>query len=328
MAIHPLATALAKLALQDKSVVTHEGTPQKAAARLELGQQLRGVVATQLPGGPFRVQVAGQQIQMQLPAFIRSGDVITLQVTALQPRLTFSFIARDNPPSTAEALSAAARLLSSLSQQPSPEKPLAGVTRTVLWQSAAGQDTTALAQQLHHALSHSGLFYESHQAQWIAGQRSTPQLMLEPQNQPPPPPPALASSGAAASPDALLPEHLRPLVQQQLHALETHQVLWQGQVWEGQAMRWEVREDAPQRQAQPLPSGHWSSRIELDLPHLGKVSALLALHGDRISFHIGAASPATREQLQAASAQLVACLAERDLRVQQGEITLLTETAA
>lgn len=326
MAVNPLTAALAKLAPQDKPAATTERLPQKTAGRLEIGQQLRGLVQTQLPGGQFQVHVAGHLVQMQLPAFVRSGDVIALQVAALQPRLAFSFIAAESPLSTAEELSAAARLLSSLAQQPRSEKPLLGVAQTVLWQPAASQDTAALAQQLHHALSHSGLFYESHQAQWIAGQRSTPQLLLEPQNQPPPTQAAPVSPPPSTLPDAVLPAHLQQLVQQQLHALETHQVLWQGQAWPGQAMRWEVHEDPPQPHTPAVAAGHWSSRIELDLPQLGKVSARLTLHGGSVSFHIGAANAASRARLQAAAPQLVSSLAAHDMHVQQGEVTLITET--
>ena len=121
---------------------------------------------------------------MQLPAFIRSGDIITLQVASLQPRLTFTLAASSNPVSTPESLSATSRLLSSLSQQPLERSYVRPIQSAPLWTGEQVlPDTTQLAGKLHDALSHSGLFYESHQAQWIAGTRPTTQLLLEPQNQ-------------------------------------------------------------------------------------------------------------------------------------------------
>jgi hypothetical protein len=171
---------------------------------------------------------------------------------------------------------------------------------------------------LHDALSHSGLFYESHQAQWIAGTRPTTQLLLEPQNQltPKQPPqnvlpqntgiisPDMADKPASPLPLAQtasearviapnIPEHLQTLVKQQLGALETHQVLWQGQVWQGQEMRWEVREESPHRNAQGMEEGQWITQIHLDLPNLGGVSAHLSFNGNALNRRLRIRCPDT-----------------------------------
>jgi flagellar hook-length control protein FliK len=344
-----LISTLRALALTDKPLIT--ATPDKNAANVgkqfELGQKVQGTVQTQVAPHIFNVRVADQLLQMQLPAFIRSGDVISLQVASLQPRLTFTLAASSNPVSTPESLSATSRLLSSLSQQPLERSYVRPIQSSPLWTGAqALPDTTLLANKLHDALSHSGLFYESHQAQWIAGTRPTMQLLLEPQNQltPKQPPqnvlqqntsikgsdmgdnPAsphptaqTASEARAIAPN--IPEHLQTLVKQQLGALETHQVLWQGQVWQGQEMRWEVREESPHRNAQGVEEGQWITQIHLDLPNLGGVSARLSFNGNALNLSFEVSDAQTRDRLGNASSQLLAALTERGIPVVHTQIT-------
>jgi hypothetical protein len=97
-----LISTLSALALTDKPLIT--ATPDKNAANVskqfELGQKVQGTVQAQVAPHIFNVRVADQLLQMQLPAFIRSGDVISLQVASLQPRLTFTLAASSNPVST------------------------------------------------------------------------------------------------------------------------------------------------------------------------------------------------------------------------------------
>jgi flagellar hook-length control protein FliK len=190
-------------------------------------------------------------------------------------------------------------------------------------------------------LSHSGLFYESHQAQWIAGTRPTTQLLLEPQNQPPQN--VLTQSMTARNLDAAgnampptqnvqtgseqktvapnIPEHLQTLVQQQMGALETHQVLWQGQVWQGQEMRWEVSEESPHRNAQGVEEGQWNTQIHLDLPNLGGISARLSFNGNALNLAFDVSDAQTRDKLGNASSQLLAALSERGIPVIHTQIT-------
>jgi flagellar hook-length control protein FliK len=342
-----LISTLNALALHDKPLIT--ATPDKngnsALKQFEVGQKLQGTVQAQVAPNVYNVRVADQLLQMQLPAFIRSGDTITLQVASLQPRLTFTLAASSNPVSTPESLSAAARLLSSLSQQPLERSYVRPIQNSPLWTgSQALPDTTQLAGKLHDALSHSGLFYESHQAQWIAGTRPTTQLLLEPQNQltrnlavqnapvqsllqdnaAATAQPAAPTTGDARVTATSIPDHLQPLVQQQMNALETHQVLWQGQVWQGQEMRWEVREESPRRNAQGEQEGHWITQISLDLPKLGGVSAKLSFNGGALSLQFEVDDEKTRALLGNASPQLVAALTEQGIPVTQ---TAILETA-
>jgi hypothetical protein len=345
-----LISTLRAIALTDKPLIT--ATPDKSTAnagkQFELGQKVQGTVQAQVTPNVFNVRVANQLLQMQLPAFIRSGDIISLQVASLQPRLTFTLSASSSPVSTPESLSATSRLLSSLSQQPLEKSFVRPIQSSPLWTGEqALPDTTQLAGKLHDALSHSGLFYESHQAQWIAGTRPTTQLLLEPQNQLPANPlPKIQLSGnqlpqntgvkimdtagsavplaqtageqRVAAPN--IPEHLHTLVQQQLNALETRQVLWQGQVWQGQEMRWEVGEESPQRNAQGVEDGQWITQISLDLPNLGGVSARLSFNGNALNLTLDVTDAQTRDKLGNASSQLIAALSERGVPVTHTQI--------
>lgn len=331
-----LITTLRALSLNDKPLIT--ATPDKGAAsagaHFELGQKLQGTVQAQVAPSVFKVRVADQLLQMQLPPFIKSGDTIQLQVTSLLPRLTFALSASSNPVSTPESLSAASRMLSSLSQQPLERSYVRPIQSSPLWMGEqALPDTTQLAGKLHDALSHSGLFYESHQAQWIAGTRPTTQLLLEPQNQLPQNtlPKSMdaariqtSTSQPSVEQRALMPsipEHLQTLVQQQLNALETRQVLWQGQVWQDQEMRWEVRDESPRRGAQEQDEGQWTTRIDLDLPNLGGVSARLSFNGNTLNLSLEVSDAETRDRMGNASPQLVAALTERGIPVTHTLIT-------
>ncbi|OIR15879.1 flagellar hook-length control protein FliK [mine drainage metagenome] len=321
-----LISTLKALSVTDKPLIT--ATPDKGSTdvgkQFEPGQKVQGMVQAQVAPNVFNVRVATQLLQMQLPAFVHSGDTITLQVVSLQPRLTFTLAASSNPVSTPESLSAASRLLSSLSQQPLERSYVRPIQSSPLWTGEKVQpDTTQLAGKLHEALSQSGLFYESHQAQWIAGARPTAQLLLEPQNQ--------LSQGTNArtaqtgnelhATTTNIPEHLQTLVQQQMSTLETHQVLWQGQVWQGQEMRWEVSEDSPHRNAQGVEEGQWITQINLDLPNLGGVSARLSFNGNALNLSLDVGDAQTRERMGNASSQLIAALSERGIPVVHTQIT-------
>jgi len=360
--------------------------PAKAGQQLELGQKVQGSVQAQVAANVFKVSVSGQLVQMQLPPSIRSGDTVALQVISLQPRLAFSLVNSATPLSTPEQLGATARMLSSLSQQ-APEKASVRAAQSApLWEGVQPPESKQLAGMLHEALSNSGLFYESHQAQWLGGARSTAQLMHEPQNLTPEQARAVAvdnpnskaailgdaasragldsskaagdtarvmgnaasnavmanesansasTSSTAADANASkqqntsslpdgktlgIPDHLQPLVQQQLNALETRQMIWQGNVWPGQDMQWEVHE---QGSHSPAMEQHkqWVTQIQLDMPNLGVVAATLRLNSAGLSLSLNASTPQTRVVLGSASTQLVSALTDAGISVLSTQIS-------
>lgn len=147
----------------------------------------------------------------------------------------------------------------------------------------------ALATALQDALSTSGLFYESHVAEWASGQRARTDLAQEPQMQRalPLPGPEMARSGAPAD------NATAQLVNLQLHTQEQARVTWQGQAWPGQDLRWDVAQERPDEQrgagaeddaAEP----GWRSSVRLRFALLGEINARVVLSGEHLHIQIDA----------------------------------------
>jgi len=337
--------SLKALALTQKPLISAT-TATSAATAFEPGQKFQASVQAQLAPGIFKVQVADQLLQLQLPNTIRTGDMITLQVVSLLPRLTFNMAASANPLSTSDQLSATARLLSSLTQQPLEKAFVRPTNSAPLWAGTTQfPDTTELAAKLHTALSQSGLFYESHQAQWLAGSRNTAQLLQEPQNLPADivraalgtgdNAPRTGTEAALNTTTAItdqerisipgIPDHLQPLIQQQLNALETRQVQWQGQIWSNQEMNWKINEEAT-RSPNVEEGRQWATQIHLDLPNLGEVTAVLRFAGNGVSLTLDASESTTRSKLGAATSALVSSLTERGITIASALVTQHDDT--
>lgn len=332
-----LLNTLKALALAQKTLPAAAADAAPKTGQLELGQKIQGIVQNQVSPGLFNVRIGEQLTQMPLPAFIRIGDTIKLQVIATSPRLTFSMSASANPLSTDEQLSSVARLLSALSQQPREKTDMRAMQSAPIWITPKAMPSTQLAGLLSEALGNSGLFYESHQAQWLEGKRSTSQLLQEPQNSVTANPSktveissmqdgntsALNQLNMAASTEEKMPnipEHLQPLVQQQINVLETRQVVWQGNIWPGQAMQWEINEEnsptpATENQKQ------WTTQIHLDLPNLGMVSATLCFSSVGLSLKLNVGSAATRTALGNASSQLIASMSDCGIPIVSTQVT-------
>ena len=349
-------SALQILSRSDKSLIGTVTDTPNPVTRLEPGQQLQGSAQSKINEGLFKVQIAGQTIQMRLPGNIRSGDTIKLEVIATQPRITFSMVASTNPLSTPEQIGATARILSNLAELPLERPIVQQLGNKAIWDARQqASDTKLLAGALRDALGKSGLFYESHQAQWIRGERSTNQLLEEPQNlltgkssllshaeQKAASPLATSGGSGQASPDEAFTEQtqpapsmakpagdtalsitkeLLPLVQQQLHTLEHHHLVWMGQVWPGQQMQWEIQGE-PEQQIQQQNERQWSTEMELSLPKLGNVHArmVFAESGLRLTLHAADSStidlfnrnlPKLKNSLADAGIPLIAAVVEK-----------------
>jgi hypothetical protein len=159
----------------------------------------------------------------------------------------------------------------------------AAIGRTPLL-GAPGTDAGQIAAALRQGIEKSGLFYESHVAEWAQGTRTRAELAAEPQ-----------ARGMAPPSDP----NTAQLINLQLNAHEQARVAWQGQLWPGQAMRWEIERDS----AQPEPGSHeggdapssWQSSLTLRFGQLGEVAAKVVLSGGQL--HIRLDAPATAQDL-------------------------------
>jgi hypothetical protein len=167
--------------------------------------------------------------------------------------------------------------------------------------SAAAADPARLAAALKEAIGASGLFYESHVAEWSAGKRPLADLLREPQMQRLP---AAAAGTAAAAADPATAQ----LINLQLATHEQGRVDWQGQLWPGQQMAWQISRDAPQG-GQRRPDGApadapWRSALRLRFPALGEISASVVLAGDRLHIQLQAGSEEIGSLLRARAGEL------------------------
>jgi hypothetical protein len=103
------------------------------------------------------------------------------------------------------------------------------------------------------------------------------------------------------------------MINLQLAAHEQGQVAWQGLLWPGQPMQWEISRDAPHRE--PSRDGGdeaaptWQSRLRLSMPGMGDIGATIVLSGDRVAMRIEPAQADAAALLQAHAQQLVDGLA-------------------
>jgi hypothetical protein len=298
------------------------------------GERLPAFVLASLPNGRFQVQIQDQVLDMNLPRNSEPGQKLDLTFVSATPRMTFALageLAKTLPANGGVSLSETAKFLGALIQKGASAgdaSPAAVAKSVPILAGAPPANIQDFAVALKSAVSQSGLFYESHQAQWVSGERSLASLMKEPQAQLPLAQGTAVSQtiDAKASGDAGLQSVLSgreamhpqtaPLVQQQLETLDTRQIVWQGQVWPGQTMDWQIEEEAA-RQSPDYDdeAPQWRTRLHLDLPGLGGVSAKLAIDRAGIRVEMVAERNESAGVLQKEVSQLAASMEASGLKV-------------
>lgn len=313
---------------------------------LRQGQVFSARILEVLPEQTYKALVAGKSLTLALPSGAKTGDSLELVVVDKTPQRISARLAAD---SEAEALpgqtyphatlSPAAQLIARLlpvqGQQAQPIVLNQGEPLLATPPNAEGVTTNQLAQQLEKAIGQSGMFYEAHQAKWVAGQIPTSELLAEPQNQPPHAhrpdeaamqgtrqqgilgwlggekapiaenPPTNTPATPSSAQQHALPEELRNIVQQQLDAAATQRMIWHGEVWPNQPMDWEIQRDAPERQAAGEETkDNWTTRLALTTPRLGRVEATLELRQTGVHISILAPADASAEELRQSLPQL------------------------
>jgi hypothetical protein len=334
MTVNDVLAQLQQLLRKSTPLVEGAERLPESFLRFSPGQQVTATVLSQLPNGRFLVQVNDQHLDLNLPRNTQPGSQVELRYVGAHPRPTFLLETQPTAsPRPAVNLSDTARfihaLLSRAGQLGEETAPLARSTPILPAPPANGApDVAQLALALKSTLTHSGLFYESHQAQWVTGQRTLAELLREPQGRLAEPRAHLAARAGMADPDArpMAPqppeggasresapressvpvppaeprEPVHPqaaaLVRQQLEVLDLRQLVWQGELWPGQTLRWEVEE----REGEGSAPGEreWATRVHLTLPRLGEVEARLRLTAQGVQVDI-LATPETAPRLGA-----------------------------
>ena len=277
---------------------------------LSIAQRYQASIDSRLPNGSFKVTVNGHEMQMNLPESARTGDQLNLLLLSKEPRLKFALLSTVQNPagrahdvtlpqsrSVVEAeLSKAGQFLGNLIQDTNKAPPPPALTSTLPVLSSPPITSQQLPGLLQKVISNSGLFYENHQAQWIAGRMTPDQLSQEPQSKLTPlVSPSLTPQSAVAilpiSDTSVHPQSLT-MVQQQINLLETGQLNWRGEIWPGQTMEWSITEQPHSGNESPDPP-RWQSRLRINLPRLGEVIANLDLDHSGVKLSIRAQDEST-----------------------------------
>lgn len=290
---------------------------------LRQGQTFTARIQEVLPDNSYKALVAGKQLTLQLAEGAKAGDQLELVVI---DRSAKTIIAKQveggtaagsaNAPYEFAKFSPAGRMISGLLPDEGGTSTPTRLNRgqPLLMAPPTTQNAaTQLAPMLAKSVAQSGLFYESHQSQWVNGQRSLAQLLQEPQGQmsgtnalqhahaeiagkadrplnanalllaPQNSTEKVGAGGTApavqtapsASPVA---DDLRPLVQQQLETLATNRMYWHGEVWPQQAMDWTIElENERETDGSEDETPQWSTSLSLTTPRLGRIDAKLQL---------------------------------------------------
>jgi len=170
--------------------------PQRIADALSNfvpGQRLMAEIQSMLPNGTYRAVVGQREITLALPFSAKAGDSLELEVKETDGKLTLAFLANrsaeaGNKGSVATSISQTGKLIGDLlggidnEGRRAPAAPLNANQPLVQSMPKTGAD---LAPVLKQALTQSGVFYEAHQARWVAGQLPTEALRQEPQGRQP-----------------------------------------------------------------------------------------------------------------------------------------------
>ncbi len=177
------------------------------------GQRLMAHIQGQMANGAYRALVGQRDVTLALPFAAASGDSLELEVVESNGKTALAFVARESArgdggqnASAATNLSRTGAFIAELLSRPNNSGagtagsegralPLNGNQPLAAAPPQSGADLVPLLKQ---AVTQSGMFYEAHQAQWIAGKVNEAALRAEPQGQLSLPPQASPSSSQAA----------------------------------------------------------------------------------------------------------------------------------
>lgn len=200
----------------------------------------------------------------------------------------------------APVLSEAGRVISSVivAAQNAPGAALALAGHQPLIGNKA-PEPAQLAARLQDAIVQSGLFYESHLAEWAEGTRPLSELMREPQTGRLPGSPVTDPTTAQ-------------FINLQLTSQEQARVAWQGQLWPGQHMEWDIQKQAADgrggRGADGEEAPTWRSGMTFRLPLLGEIAATVVMAGDKFQIEIQTGSSEVGSLLRSHAGELTGAM--------------------
>ena len=298
------------------------------------GQQLKGEVVASLGGGRFMLQVADQALEFSMPKGTRRGELINLFFITESPQATFLLarFGRQGDSRVSDTGRWLSSFLGTAARQVAAQETM-GTVRTLLTSTPA--DSTQVGRMLQQGLRESGLFYESHLTRWFGGEYPLEEILREPQGRlshlkqlatpaQPGVPQAeelaragiktgsmevmeemVKQAGVARPHEGVADQRAMSVVQEQLKAMQSGQVVFHCDLFPGQKMEWSVTERDAHRNKEGNRERGWDTALKLDLPKLGAIRARLTLDGNRVSIEVRAAQEHTAEFLGDGRAGLV-----------------------
>jgi hypothetical protein len=156
---------------------------------LRPGQTFSARIQEALPENTYKALVAGKSLTLSLPEGAKTGDTLELVVIDRSPKVVVAQLATKATTSDADqpyqftTLSRAGQLIGNLLPAEGEALTPAALNRGQPLLAQAPLTGSQLVPTLETAVKQSGLFYESHQAQWVTGRLPLQQLLQEPQAQ-------------------------------------------------------------------------------------------------------------------------------------------------
>ncbi|WP_256207716.1 flagellar hook-length control protein FliK [Nitrosomonas sp. Nm166] len=268
---------------------------------------------------------------MHLPEKFQPGNKLELVFLSSEPKLKFLILGEapfEKIKENNASISATGRFLGVLLQD-ALKHASTSTTQSLTSSSPilTGMliNSSELSGLLQKAIVQSGLFYESHQAQWINGKKTLENLHQEPQNKlmsvTVDSTAAKANLPALPGPDMPINAQNIPLVLQQLNILETGHLFWHGEVWQNQSMQWDIyerfhgsRENVPDSVIQ------WHTQIRLSMPKLGDITARITLNAQGIHIKLDASQLETASLLRNNQLPLATDMQSAGLTIQSIEV--------
>ena len=297
---------------------------------LRPGQAFTARVIESLPENTYKALVAGRQLTLQLPEGAETGDTLELVLIDRTPKMLIA--RRAESPLAADAanqayayskISTAGRMIGQLLLREGETPQPAALNRGQPLLAHPPASAAELVPNLAKAVSQSGLFYESHQAQWLAGRRPLVSLRAEPQGQlPVPPRPVTEGVSSVATPTVeAAPETRSSLptgTAARVDIATSQRLAWHGEAWPGQGIDWKIERDTtdehPSGQAD-AEAPRWTTTLRLTMPRLGAIDAQLQLTGSNLRLRIAAPDGRALEALRGQAAELTRVLADAGLTV-------------
>ncbi len=318
--------------------VTAIPDPQSSFPEFAQGQKYQALIETRLLNGNSRVLVAGKLLQMHLPDNFQPGNKLELVFISQEPKLKF-LILNEAPLDTGKnntSISTTGRFLGALMQDTLKQTPASITpTNTVTTLSLTSPtpilagpsiNSTELPGLLQKAIVQSGLFYESHQAQWVNGENTLENLQQEPQGKlvlvTADLPAAKVAASALLGPEMSVHTQTIPLVQQQLTTLETGHLFWRGEIWQGQPMEWDIYEHSQEKEKENESDqvAQWRTQLRLSMPQLGDITATITLNAQSINIKINTSQQDTARLLKSNQSPLTMDMQLVGLNIQAVEV--------